>query len=34
MVLDRAVDYKMVSIMRQKRHLNADPYLIDENKLS
>ena len=35
MVLDRAADYKMVSIMRQKRTIVADPYQIsDANTLS
>ena len=35
MVLDRAADYKMVSIMRQKRTIVTDPYQIsDANILS
>ena len=35
MVLDRAVDYKMVSIMRQQRRpIVADPYKHDTNTLS
>ena len=35
MVLDRAVDYKMVSIMKQNRpNIAFDPYAMDDNKLS